>query len=51
MSANIYATPDNYLQTSYDEFYIPTEVNGKFGGKNEKLDAHAALYEYENAEP
>lgn len=48
----IYGSSENYLRVSYDEFYIPTEVNGikPSALDQEPMDAHRALYEYEPGE-
>ena len=50
-SANIYAVPEDYKNVTYDQFYIPSEVNGEPGVSRltgEKVDAHEALYAFED---
>ena len=37
---------DNYLASSYPEYYRPSEVDGETATPATKLDAHAALHEY-----
>ena len=50
MAITIYSLASNFKQVSSDQFYVPSEVNGKWGINvltGEKIDAHKALYEYQ----
>ena len=51
---NLQAVPENTRDLTYDQFYIPSEVNGQPGQNRmtgEKLDAFEALYDYVPAHP
>ena len=50
-TVNLYAVDEFYHELTYDEFYIPVEVNGEPGVhalSGEKEEAHHALYAYES---
>ena len=45
----IIGVEENYLKSSYDEYYIPTEVNGQDASSlisGPKINAYEALYDY-----
>lgn len=51
---NLQGAPENLRDLTYDQFYIPVEVNGQPGINRmtgEKLDAFEALYDYVPANP
>ena len=51
---NLQGAPENLRDLTYDQFYIPVEVNGQPGINRmtgEKLDAFGALYDYVPANP
>ena len=41
---DIQGADENYLTSSYPEYYRPSEVDGEAATPGTKLDAHAALY-------
>ena len=46
---NIFGVEENYLKSSYDEYYIPSEVNGQDASSLigvPKINAYEALYDY-----
>ena len=50
MTVNMYSTASNYKAVTKDKFYVPSEVNGMPGENlitGEKIDAHKALYDFE----
>ena len=51
---NLQGAPENLRDLTYDQFYIPVEVNGQPGINRmtgEKLDAFEALYDYVPTNP
>ena len=51
---NLYGVAEDQRSISYEQFYIPTEVNGEEGVNSitgSKLDAFEAIYDFKPEEP